>query len=246
MNSGLDLRASATPDTLARGHCVASCSASKAAGQGDAPSSNRPMPMTEFISQFSVIASGIELPPGFPPQRVFYTLDRDKNRILDPGEMNNMRADIIKMIADFKDRSATAKKPAQKEEGRPAESSSRVDPPELNKEQFFKRAAQRSPGEDPHKVFARVDKDKSGSLSSVEMREYYKETAQTQKRKDWMTQLQGQKRNPWTGKKQDPSAAPNHEMLFAVCVASSSMRACVRAFECMSASLRKTADAPVC
>ena len=282
MNCGLGLRVSATPDTLARGHCVASCSVTKAAGQGGAPSFNsgrasgggrggsagvrkldphRPMPMADFVSQFSVIAPDIELPPGFPPQRVFHTLDRDRNRILDPGEMKTMLADITKMIADFKpgqkppprsqspedreamkkaakERIAKAKDPAQNGGGKPAG----ANPPELNEEQFFKRAAQRSPGEDPRKVFARVDKDKSGSLSADEMRGYYKETAQAGKDLLKQRQRQEPKRNPWSGKKKEPFAVPNHEMLFAVCVASSPV--CARV--CASASLRKIAEAPVC
>jgi Ca2+-binding EF-hand superfamily protein len=57
--------------------------------------------------------------------------------------------------------------------------------------QFFKRAQQRSPNEDPHDVFDRVDTDKSGGLSTQEMRAYYKDTQQSAK--EFMEQ---RKKNP--------------------------------------------------
>jgi len=81
---------------------------------------------------------------------------------------------------------------------------------ELDKEQFFKRAAQRSPGEDPHAVFAKVDKDKSGGLSRDEMREYYKSTAQAGK--DLLKNRQAGNKNSWADK-----GAGSRELSFAVC-----------------------------
>jgi hypothetical protein len=56
------------------------------------------MPMQDFVSKFAMIMPDVKLPPGFPPQRVFSTLDVNKNRALEPAEMKNMRSDIQKML----------------------------------------------------------------------------------------------------------------------------------------------------
>lgn len=92
---------------------------------------------------------------------------------------------------------------------------------EIDKAQFFKRAAQRSPGEDTHAVFAKADKDKSGGLSRDEMREYYKDTAQAGK--DMIKNRRAETRkNPWANQ---AKGADSREVTFAVCNVSIRWRA---------------------
>lgn len=183
--------------------------------------------MGDFVKHFPAIMPDIELPPGFPPQRVFAMLDVDKNRSLDPTEMKNMQADVRKMLADH-----TAGKPPPTAEEREAMKKAARErgvrgkdggawkgraPPqpaeELDKTEFFKRAAQRSPGEDPHVVFARVDKDKSGGLSRDEMRDYYKDTAQAGQEYVKQRREQAKKAGPFGGKPKGPPD-PDREIGF--------------------------------
>ena len=54
--------------------------------------------MQDFVAQFPVLFSDVVLPTGFPPQRVFSTLDINNNRAIDPNEMKNARGDIQRML----------------------------------------------------------------------------------------------------------------------------------------------------
>jgi hypothetical protein len=217
--------------------------------------------MRDFVAKWSDLLPNVELPQGYPPQRVFVNLDLDKNRVLDPSEMKNLRADVSRMLAAANSTGDRKGKPAPTTEQReamkkaamersakakgggiktpatlllapgycPRALTSRAAGPcsigvsddEIDKTQFFKRAAQRSPGEDPHAVFAKVDKDKSGGLSREEMREYYKNTAKAGN--DMVKNRQEErKKNPWANR---PKDAASHEVPFAVCNVSSSWRA---------------------
>lgn len=97
-----------TPAPCARFLCWrAFCSVTGAVGQGPPGGGQqgklnpaRPVPMRDFVSKFSDLLPDVELPKGFPPQRVFVTLDVNKNRILEPAEMKNLRADVSKMLAE--------------------------------------------------------------------------------------------------------------------------------------------------
>lgn len=192
--------------------------------------------MPEFVDQFSEIMPNFELPQGYPPQRVFANLDTDRNRLLDPSEMENIRNSIAEMLAEYKSGSPRgnaaptpeerqAMKKAAMERNRRAREAYQnggvgnkgEEGPELSKSEFFKRAAQRSPDEDPHVVFAQVDKDKSGGLSRTEMREYYKDTAKAGK--EFLNKRDGDK-STWTRKTDD------NELLFGVCTASSCPSVC--------------------
>ena len=55
---------------------------------------NAGLSLVDFVSQFSMLLPGIQLPPDLLPHRVFSSLDINNDQALEASEMKNIRSDI--------------------------------------------------------------------------------------------------------------------------------------------------------